>query len=1426
MIDHPARARVAEIMVARMGRAGEPPTRGSGYLVLPGWVLTAHHVVKDAVSVGVWLGAPAELVPEAGVGVDVGRVLTVPAADLALLPVGGAVDDSLWEPALFGRLDRDPGPAVPVAAAGCPRFKLRPAPDRPTVLLRDLDYAIGSITGLSDAKTGRFAFAVDVPPGPDPEPDKHSPWEGMSGAAVWAGNRMIGVVGQHHPLEGLATLTVCPVEQLFGSASADELQAWRAALPQLPATAEDLWLATPPTLKRIEVARARRAVEALAPRVLIGRGAELAALESFTGSGIQWRWLQGDAFAGKTALLAWFALHPPERVDVVAGFLRRASGENTADYALDVLTRQLVVLADQRGYLPSPSVSGRVNDLVDVLEEAARACHERGRQLLMLVDGLDEYDVTAGLDLATWLPDASTLPSTALLLVASRAGADVHLPPTHPLCGCVQRITASEAATQIRRAAHAEFEQVLKVPGEFLFPLVCCLAVAVSGMTASELRVLLKRRGRDADISEIEALLGSSLNRSLTCLHDPDDEAGQVYVFAHETLLSEARIRFAADLAAYEDLIDAWASEYAQRSWPVHSPRYLLRPYTRELARRAQDPGGLPERRRAAVDQLFSIVTHPARQEWLRERLGNDLAAMSELEETEYLNCVADRPELGRAMRLAKSRDALRDRSSSLSAAALTVLAGHDWRKAAALALGVGDGFVAVVAGELVRTAGEDLGPASTVTHLLTAPSYAAPALCELALAHHARGQLAPAEEIAAAALDAGGKVEDFAARVTCLAQVAAALMTVGLPPAAGEALAQASKAAHQIADDHSKVACLMRIAASLAAEQGPGSAQSVVDKALAIVRGVDDPARAAALLTAIASSEGAGLVSQDDCVGVLRKVRRAAESISSAQDRPRAFAALALAQVHFAVPYKSSLTKAIDLAAQVEYPKFHAEILEACATVLASADKRGQAAGLLEEAVVVADNYSPRWDEYTWWRRADTLSSLARTQAQLGLHQAARDTVTTHLKHERQQTLASIAEIQIDAGALDEAAATILLISEPDHYIPASGQLALALARNEDPNASSTLDEFVAMLARPDAGQNVAGGLGDAARAAHYLGRDEKALELAEKSLATQRPRDPLERVDVFLGVSRGYAKADNRQRATQHLEDAMRIAQGLDAGDQLALRERYDKTIAAVAVAQAAIGQYSPALAAIAQLQSSIWPAWLEKPKAYIVIASLQAQSGQATADSTFSLAVASALHQYDPLEAHRTGTMLESVMLAQARTGRRSAAWATAEELREVELKGFWHRSYQADRCLAKLAEYYASASLHDDATKTAERIRDASIRSEIEQRLNDGTKTGAAGAASPAGQADEPDGWESRARQMLDQLESKKFAYDPSSSAGQTFLELAETARAHGSHTLAIRLVAAAFALLPCHKVLETACSIEPSLGTLLEELEPW
>ena len=43
---------------------------------------------------------------------------------------------------------------------------------------------------------------AEVPP--TPSPSVHSPWEGMSGGAVFAGSRIVGVVGQHELRESTA----------------------------------------------------------------------------------------------------------------------------------------------------------------------------------------------------------------------------------------------------------------------------------------------------------------------------------------------------------------------------------------------------------------------------------------------------------------------------------------------------------------------------------------------------------------------------------------------------------------------------------------------------------------------------------------------------------------------------------------------------------------------------------------------------------------------------------------------------------------------------------------------------------------------------------------------------------------------------------------------------------------------------------------------------------------------------------------------------------------------------------------------------------------------------------------------------------------------------------------------------------------------
>lgn len=151
---HPVRSRVADVVAYGTGI----DRRGSGYLVSDGWVLTARHVVADAESIGVWLGAPLRLEEARVIRVDPTRALLDEGSDLALLPIGRTGTDPV-DPALFGRLDRESRGVLPVVAAGFPRAKLRPASRLDNTLVRDLAEIRGSIAPRANTRTGTYELA-------------------------------------------------------------------------------------------------------------------------------------------------------------------------------------------------------------------------------------------------------------------------------------------------------------------------------------------------------------------------------------------------------------------------------------------------------------------------------------------------------------------------------------------------------------------------------------------------------------------------------------------------------------------------------------------------------------------------------------------------------------------------------------------------------------------------------------------------------------------------------------------------------------------------------------------------------------------------------------------------------------------------------------------------------------------------------------------------------------------------------------------------------------------------------------------------------------------------------------------------------------------------------------------------------------------
>ncbi|MGV9250122.1 effector-associated domain 2-containing protein [Streptomyces sp. NPDC003697] len=231
-------ARVAEVLVERPGRL--PGRRGSGYRVGPCGVLTAAHVVQEpvaAVRVRFEADLPGEWSAEAHV------MVRSEAADVALLQFAGA------PPGALPAADPPPYAAVPegdvllpFTAMGFPRFKLREDRDRrfddgSPSQYRDSCHVSGTVSVLSNRREGTLELVVASPPG-DVEPDR-SPWEGMSGAAVWCGGAVIGVVRAHHRAEGLGRLASGRVERWYDALGPAELERFQehAGLPSRSALA-------------------------------------------------------------------------------------------------------------------------------------------------------------------------------------------------------------------------------------------------------------------------------------------------------------------------------------------------------------------------------------------------------------------------------------------------------------------------------------------------------------------------------------------------------------------------------------------------------------------------------------------------------------------------------------------------------------------------------------------------------------------------------------------------------------------------------------------------------------------------------------------------------------------------------------------------------------------------------------------------------------------------------------------------------------------------------------------------------------------------------------------------------------------------------------------------------------------------------------
>jgi hypothetical protein len=214
-------ARVVEVIADLGPSAGARYRYGSGCIVRGRTVLTAAHVVAGAKSVVVRDPDRREYAAAADprfVGDADG-----PRPDLALLEVTDPAFAGDLPPIRLAAVDRAAGePVERCHAVGYPWFA--EIQSRTRTAVRDTVGAIGVVPVLSKLKTGLLSVQVTVAPRELPAQETAlaaSEWSGMSGAPVFAGGCMLGVVTEHAPREGPSAITAVPLTALQADPSHD-----------------------------------------------------------------------------------------------------------------------------------------------------------------------------------------------------------------------------------------------------------------------------------------------------------------------------------------------------------------------------------------------------------------------------------------------------------------------------------------------------------------------------------------------------------------------------------------------------------------------------------------------------------------------------------------------------------------------------------------------------------------------------------------------------------------------------------------------------------------------------------------------------------------------------------------------------------------------------------------------------------------------------------------------------------------------------------------------------------------------------------------------------------------------------------------------------------------------------------------------------
>ncbi|MEU8816719.1 hypothetical protein [Actinoplanes sp. NPDC048796] len=393
----------------------------------------------------------------------------------------------------------------------------------------------------------------------------------------------------------------------------------------------------------------------MAPLELYDREPELAELTRWCTDGDdRYVWWQAEARAGKSALMAWFALRPPGRTWIISFFVtgRYAGHADNTAFTSELLDQLSVMTGEQLPVLASPPARDRLRR--QLLTAAAQRASQAGCQLVLLVDGLDE---DRGAAPGTGLPSIASclpkhLPAGLRVVVAARPDPPIppDVDPDHPLRTCrIRRLDPSPHAALITAQAQRELDEALAFRDRLGYEVLALTTAGGGGLGHRDLQQLT---GRPA--FEIDHLLSGVFGRTIAGRADAYS-GDRIVAFTHETLLAEAMGRLGPDtLAGFRTRIHSWAETYRRRGWPQDTPPYLLRGYANMLA----ETGNL--------DRLVALATDTARQKRLLDMTGGDAIGLADIAAAFSQLLARDTPDLVAAARLSWHLERLTERNFDL----------------------------------------------------------------------------------------------------------------------------------------------------------------------------------------------------------------------------------------------------------------------------------------------------------------------------------------------------------------------------------------------------------------------------------------------------------------------------------------------------------------------------------------------------------------------------------------------------------------------------------------------------------------------------------------------------------------------------------------------------------------------------------------